>query len=274
MTDPVEAAEPESEQRDGGEPTRDDPYFVAATGEDVLEIERANTTWLSSGWQGGRTTADAAYVLTVPADWRCEDVSGFVDERLRDRGVDADRASAAANGDAPVLLTGVDVRHARGARLGPVEAYATAGVSNPAALPTDPDALHARSTEGDDGSLPDGEYVPGTVNVVVGTTRDLAPGALANLVAIAAEARATTLLERVGVPGTTSDAVVAACDPAGDPAAFSGSATRVGAAARACVRDAVGAALDARYSDDDPPESVSEAPYGVSTTVRADVFEP
>ncbi|WP_323674775.1 adenosylcobinamide amidohydrolase [Halorubellus sp. PRR65] len=275
---------------DGPTEPATDAFFAATRSEDVLELERAGTEWLSTGWRGGRTRADAAYSCTVPADWRCDDVSAFVDDRLRERGVPEARAAAAARGDAPVLLTGVATRHARGARLGPVEAYATAGVSNPAALPTDRDALRAPdvvdATEGDvdgdrerdepdrDDGLPDGEFVPGTVNVVVGTTRDLAPGALANLVAIAAEARATTLLDRVGVPGTTSDAVVAACDPDGERAAFSGSATRVGGAARACVRDAVTAALDARYDDADPPASVADARYGVTTDARATVFRP
>ncbi|MFC6951774.1 adenosylcobinamide amidohydrolase [Halorubellus litoreus] len=260
------------------EPSADAPFFAATRCEDVLEFARPGTEWLSTGWRGGRMRADAAYSCTVPEDWRCDDLAGFVDERLRERGVAPERVAAAARGDAPVLLTGVATRHARGARLGPVEAYATAGVSNPAALPTDDDALRAPATDhaggdGDDG-LPDGEFVPGTVNVVVGTTRDLAPGALANLVAVAAEARATTLLDRVGVPGTTSDAVVAACDPDGDPAAFSGSATRVGAATRACVRDAVAAALDARYNDasESPPTSVADARYGVTTDSRAAVF--
>ncbi|NHN42212.1 adenosylcobinamide amidohydrolase [Halorubellus sp. JP-L1] len=254
-------------------------FDAAIRDDDVLELARQDTTWLSTGWRGGRTTADAAYCLTVPEGWACEDLAWFVDDRLRERDVDPERVAAAAGGDAPVLLTGVAMRHARGARLGPVEAYATAGVSNPAALPTEPDALREPAVanggdgERDDG-LPDGEYVPGTVNVVVGTTRDLAPGALANLVAVAAEARATTLLDRVGFPGTTSDAVVAACDPDGDPAAFSGSATRVGAAARACVREAVGAALDARYHEDDPPASVDDARYGVRNDSKAIVFEP
>jgi len=255
------------------EPTSASPLFDATRRGDVLELARPGTRWLSTGWRGGRTRSDVAYCLTVPEGWECEDLAGFVRERLTDRDVAADRVDAAACGDAPVLFTGVAMRHARGARLGPVEAYATAGVSNPAALPTDRDALEEPDTDGDDG-LPDGEYVPGTVNVVVGTTRDLAPGALANLVAVAAEARAATLLDRVGVPGTTSDAIVAACDPAGERAAFSGSATRVGAAARACVRDAVGAALDARYDDEDPPASVDDARYGVTTDPRASVFRP
>lgn len=266
----------------GREPTQASPLLAATRHEDVLELARDGTRWLSTGWRGGRTRSDAAYCLTVPEGWQCEDLAGFVRERLAERGVHAERVDAAARGDAPVLLTGVAMAHARGARLGPVEAYATAGVSNPAALPTDPDALREppvdRDGDGHDGDrgdgLPDGEYVPGTVNVVVGTTRNLAPGALANLVAVAAEARTATLLDRVGVPGTTSDAVVAACDPDGKPAAFSGSATRVGAAARACVRDAVLAAVDARYGNDDPPASVADARYGVTTDSRADTFAP
>jgi adenosylcobinamide hydrolase len=280
---------PEDRAR-GREPTAESPLFDATRRGDVLELARDGTRWLSTGWRGGRTRSDAAYCLTVPEGWQCEDLAAFVRERLGERDVDTDRVDAAARGDAPVLLTGVSMAHARGARLGPVEAYATAGVSNPAALPTDPDALRdppgdhdgdgppASGTDGGGGDcgdgLPDGEYVAGTVNVVVGTTRDLAPGALANLVAVAAEARATTLLDRVGVPGTTSDAVVAACDPDGERAAFSGSATRVGAAARACVRDAVHAALDARYGDDDPPTSVDGARYGVTTDSRATTFTP
>ncbi|WP_256943833.1 adenosylcobinamide amidohydrolase, partial [Halobacterium hubeiense] len=160
---------------------------------------------------------------------------------------------------------GVAQRHARGARRGPVEAVATVGVSNPAALPMDPE----------DGALPEEpEAVAGTVNVFVGTTRALDDAALANLVAVAAEAKTATLLETVGFPGTTTDAVVAACDPAGEPAAFSGSATRVGAAARACVRDAVRASYASRYADDDPPESVAAARHGVRTDVEGDVFVP
>lgn len=266
----------------GREPTPESPLFDATRRGDVLELARDGTSWLSTGWRGGRTRSDAAYCLTVPEGWRSEDLAAFVRERLAERDVAADRVDAAASGNAPVLFTGVAMAHARGARLGPVEAYATAGVSNPAALPTDRDALRAppeaRDGDGDasdrDDRLPDGEYVAGTVNVVVGTTRDLAPGALANLVAVAAEARAAALLDRVGVPGTTSDAIVAACDPDGERAAFSGSATRVGAAARACVRDAVLAALDARYGDEDPPTSVDDARYGVTTDSRARTFAP
>jgi adenosylcobinamide hydrolase len=226
----------------------------------VVRLRRAGTEWLSTGWRGGRSRADAAYSLSVPSGWHCEDLDSYVADRLTQVGF----GEGDPLPDAPVLLTGVDARHARGARLGPVVVYATAGVSNPAELPMDPSG----------GALPAGDLVadPGTVNVVVATTCALSDGALANLVAVAAEAKAATLLDAVGVPGTTSDAVVVASDPTGESASFSGSATRVGAAARACVRDAVVASLDARYADTDPPGGVADAPYGVSTDARADVF--
>ncbi|WP_255150243.1 adenosylcobinamide amidohydrolase [Halorarius halobius] len=223
----------------------------------VLRYRRPATTWLSTGWRGGKRRADEAYSLTVPKDWRPDDIDAAVDGRLASVGLERDP-------DAPVLLTGVAAENARGARRGPVEAYATVGLSNPAALPMEPAG----------GDLPEGELLGGTVNLVVGTTAALADGALANLVAVAAEAKAATLGSAVGYPGTTSDAVVVACDPAGEPREFSGSATRVGAAARACVRDAVLAALDARYEEDEPPASVADAEYGVATEARADVFEP
>lgn len=223
----------------------------------VLRLARAGTDWLSTGWRGGRRVADRAYSLTVPDDWRPDDIDAAVADRLAAAGFGRGPAD-------PILLTGVRAENARGARCGPVEAYATVGLSNPAALPMDPPG----------GELPNGELVAGTVNVVVGTTAGLADGALANLVAVAAEAKAATLLHAAGVPGTTSDAVVVATDPGGPDTEFSGSATRVGAAARACVREAVLAGLAARYETDDPPGSVEEAKYGVSTDARAEVFEP
>ncbi|MFC6769227.1 adenosylcobinamide amidohydrolase, partial [Natrinema soli] len=60
------------------------------------------------------------------------------------------------------------------------------------------------------------------------------------------------------------------------PAEFSGSGTEVGAATRACVRDAIRASLRVHYADSDVslPESVADAAYGVSTDDRAEVFRP
>lgn len=231
--------------------------FETTVRDGVAQLARPRTRWLSTGWAGGEKVADAAYNVTVPEGWECESMDAYLAERLSS-------ASFARGG--PALFTGVDQRHARGARLGSVEALATAGVSNPAALPMEPSGEPS-----DDSAKPPA----GTVNVVVGTTRSLAPGALANLVTVAAEAKAATLLAETGFPGTTTDAVVAACDPAGEEAAFTGSATPVGAAARACVRDAVRAALRSRYDGDaEVPNSVADAKHGVVTDQRAEVFEP
>jgi adenosylcobinamide hydrolase len=229
----------------------------------VCRIGRPATRWLSTGHPGGTTTAPAAYNCTVPEGWTRTDLEAYADERLAAAGFDA------ATGG-PTLLTGVAQRHARRARLGPVECVATAGLSNPAVLPVA--SAEADGTTAGDGDG-DGDARPsraGTVNVVVGTTRALPPGALANLLTVAAEAKAATLLALAGVPGTTTDAVVAACDPAGEPARFSGSATVVGGAARACVRDAVAASLRARGHDGGDDVAVT-AEAGVVTDARAAV---
>ncbi|SFF89166.1 adenosylcobinamide hydrolase [Halopelagius inordinatus] len=239
-----------------------DSVFDCLVRDGVCRLHRPETRWLSTGHGGGESVGPAAYNVSVPEGWADRDVDGYVARRLADVGFEA---------DGPALLTGVSMRHARVARLGPVEALATAGVNNPAALPVDADEGGPES----DGREDDADATPaGTVNLFVGTTRALDPGALANLVAVAAEAKAATLLSRTGFPGTTTDAVVAACDPTGDAAAYSGSATDVGGAARACVRDALLAALDSRYADGAVPDSVTEAAYGVVTDDRASVSRP
>jgi adenosylcobinamide hydrolase len=242
--------------------------FETTCRSEALELRRAGTAWLSTGWKGGRVRADAAHSLTVPKDWNPPDLEADVSDRL---------AAAGFERDGPILLTGVSAQNARGARLGPVEVFATAGVSNPAALPVPnpwdetarpvAEELPSRTA----GNEPSG---PGTVNLVVGTRRALDEAAMANLVAVAAEAKAATLGALVGVPGTTSDAIVVATDPTGEPMQYSGSATAVGAAARACVREAVSAALVARYPDQEFPDGVDGAEYGVVADERASVFEP
>ncbi|WP_440770439.1 adenosylcobinamide amidohydrolase [Natronorubrum sp. DTA28] len=246
--------------------TDSDAAYDSVCRDGVLQVHRSETEWLSTGWNGGRRTADCAYNVSVPEGWDRTDLGAYVAERL-------EQAEFSHASGGPVLLTGVDQADARGARYGPVTAYATAGISNPAALPMDPDEQSVS-----DGSRPDSRSHPGrgTVNVIVGTTRSLAPGALANLIAVAAEAKAATLLADTGFPGTTTDAVVVGHDPTGERAEFSGSGTDVGAATRACVREAVSASLRAHYEDRDEtlPDSFADATYGVSTDVRATVFRP
>ncbi|WP_049921483.1 adenosylcobinamide amidohydrolase [Halopiger djelfimassiliensis] len=240
--------------------------YEAIRRDGVVRVGRLDTEWLSTGWNGGRRVADCAYNVSVPDGWDCADLDGYVADRLERAGFDGD-----GGGDPPVLLTGVEAADARGARCGPVTAVATAGISNPAALPMDPDGASSSSVSGAD-STPG----TGTVNVVLATTRSLAAGALANLIAVAAEAKAATLLSDTGFPGTTTDAIVVGHDPTGRPADFSGSATPVGAAARACVREAVRASLRAHYEgrNADRPGSVADAAHGVSTDRRAAVFRP
>ena len=252
--------------------TDTEPAYHAVRRDGVLQVSRPDTEWLSTGWNGGRCRADYTYNVSVPEGWERTDLRAYVDERLERAGFE----STAADATGPTLLTGVDIDDARGARRGPVTAYATAGVSNPAALPMEPDSAEGpagNKNNADESSLEPGR---GTVNVIVGTTRALAPGALANLIAVAAEAKATTLLAETGFPGTTTDAVVVGHDPSGPPTDFSGSGTEVGAATRACVRDALREALRVHYTDSDVarPESVADAAYGVSTDARAEVFRP
>lgn len=303
MTDDRDREPPSRRDRASSTPGGDRPdgtdppgVFETTVREGVCRCRRPGTRWLSTGHAGGLSTEPAAYNVTVPDGWPETDLDAYADERRRAAGFEA---------PGPTLFTGVDLRHARRARFGAVEAVVTAGVSNPAALPVahagggdaegSDDGDEAEWNDGDeggwngdgdgsrhrgdrpvgDGSGP-GSQGPGTVNVVVGTSRALAPGALANLVAVAAEAKAATLLARVGVPGTTTDAVVAGSDPDGEPAAYSGSATPVGRAARICVRDALAASLDSRYAraGDDLPTSVEAAEYGIVTDGRAIVTAP
>lgn len=242
---------------DGGAPIVD-PTVEAG----VLAVRRPDTAWLSTGWNGGRSRGGAAYTVSVPEGFDRTDLEAYRRERFDRAGVDADAA-------APTLFTGVDLDHARIARSGPASVIATVGLSNPAAL------FAGDRTPVSDGRDPttDGPDPAGTVNLIAVVDRDLSAGALANLVAVVAEAKAATLGRLAGVPGTTSDAVVVGCDPGGEAAAFSGSATPVGAATRACVRDAVRASFESRYADRPVPDSVADAAHGVVTD-RAVTIRP
>ncbi len=224
----------------------------------VCRLHGHRTRWLSAGFDGGYAEGTSAYNVTVPKGFDRTDLATYARERRRE----------AEFGDGPTLLTGVEQQHARGARLDSVTAVATAGISNPAGLPMD---SGREPTEPNAGDTPPN---PGTVNVLLATTRRLPDGALASLLALVAETKAATLLHETGFPGTTSDAVIVGSARDGDPSQFAGSATEVGRAARACVREAVSESLAARYADKALPESVGDAEYGVETTVRADVFDP
>jgi adenosylcobinamide hydrolase len=222
----------------------------------VCRLSLSSGRWLATGWDGGFQHGGAAYNVSVPEGFDREDLTAYARDRL---------AAAGFDHDGPVLLTGVNVDHARGARHGPVTAVATVGLSNPASLPVD-----ATDRTSEDAVRPD--RPPGTVNLLVATTRALSDGTLATALGTAVEAKAATLQARTGFSGTTTDAVAVGCDPGGEPAQFAGSGTDLGAAIRVCVRDAVLASLDSRA--DPPPASVTEADHGVVTDGTADVFRP
>jgi len=213
--------------------------------------------WLSTGFNGGTHRSDAVYNITVPEGWTETDLEEYVDTRLAEAGFDA---------PGPALLTGVDQQHARRAILDPVEIVVTAGISNPSTLPP-------ASRPETEPSEPNRKFRPGTINIIAGTRCALRPGAVANLVGVVTEAKTATLLRQTGFSGTTSDAVIIGSDPTGEGAQFSGSSTPVGRAARACVRDALTAALESRYETEATPESVDDAAYGCATTVEATVSE-
>ncbi len=251
------------------------PPFETTVRAHICQVARPSTEWLSTGFDGGRWRAGCAYNLTVPSGWTETDLRGYVDGRLADAGFSA---------DGPALLTGVDQQHARVAVCDPVGVVVTAGLSNPTRLPARSaggvteregnEVVDSGDSDSDDRPPSPTEYTPGTVNIIAVTTQALEAGALANLVSIVAEAKTATLLAQTGFSGTTSDAVVVGCDPTGEPTPFSGSATPVGRAARACVRDALTASLASRYANEEPPASVSTAQYGDETTPETTVSTP
>ena len=226
-----------------------------------LTLRRPGTRWLSNGFDGGYATAPVAHNLTVPEGFERTDLAAYAAERL----------GSVPGG--PTLLTGVRQTNARGARYGPVEAVVTAGLSNPALLPAG-DACRSADDrdDADADALPDDAFRPGTVNLLVGSSEPLSDGGLAGLLATVVEAKAAVLLDGADCTGTTSDAVAVGCPSAETGAAFAGSATAVGNAARVCVRDALGAALSARY-DDGPPDPHG-AEHATVTSGEATLFRP
>ncbi|MFC6975480.1 adenosylcobinamide amidohydrolase [Halomicroarcula sp. GCM10025709] len=232
--------------------------FETTVREGICQLRRPDTRWLSTAWDGGYERADAGYNVTVPTGFDRTDLDSYRAERLGAAGVPV----------GPTLLTGVRMDNARRARDGPVTVVATAGLSNPAVLPVDGDGATSGTGDGADTAA----WRPGTVNLLVGVERALGDGALATLLATAVEAKAATLRALAGVPGTTSDAVLVGTAPDCERAAFAGSATPVGAATRACVRDAVAASIDSHYDDGPPAPATTD--YGVVTDRQTDVDRP
>lgn len=255
--------------------------FESTVAEGVCRLSHPGTRWLATGWDGGFQIADAAFNVSVPTGFERADLDAYARERLGVVGFEW---------SGPVLLTGLGLEHARGARAGSVTVVATAGLSNPTALPVESAIGDGQCSDGDDGHSPpdvgdghspgnghspnDDPPRPGTVNLLVGTTRALDDGTLATLLTTAVEAKTAALQSLTGFTGTTSDAVAVGSVTDGNPAEFAGSGTSVGSAVRACVRDAIQASLTARYPDGSFPSTVADAKYGVVTDRETDSFRP
>ncbi|MFB6161925.1 MAG: adenosylcobinamide amidohydrolase [Halococcoides sp.] len=261
-------------------------------------------TWLVTGPLGGRESAAGAAIVTVPTDWDERDLASAARNRLDRAGfeyvptlftaVDV-RQARAARLDGVCAIATAGLTNPAALAVDPAEPAVAADTgtgsggdeadldesSRPDSSDTGPDDSGAGpdliGTESDRGGAPGrdrpgGQYRPGTVNLIVTTDRALDSGTQATLLATIVEAKTATLIDSTGFTGTTSDAVAVGCRPSGPTASFGGAATPVGDAARACVRDAVRAALAA--GDDDPPDSVAAAEAGIRSERRAAVFEP
>lgn len=238
--------------------------FEVAIEAGICQLSAEGTRWLATGIDGGFSAADRAVNVTVPTGFDRTDLAAYVVERCEAAGIPT---------AGPALLTAVEQTHGRGARAGPVTVVATAGLSNPATLPVG--AIGPAGAADGRGESADRDSPPvGTVNLLVGSRRSLEDAALASLLATVVEAKTATLQSLTGFTGTTSDAVAVGCATDGEPTTFAGSATDLGDAARACVREAVRASLESYYEDREVPETVADAQHGAVTTRRATVFEP
>ena len=64
----------------------DGGVFAATVRDDVCQLRRPDTRWLSSGWNGGESTGSVAYNVTVPEGWPETDLDAYVASRRADAG--------------------------------------------------------------------------------------------------------------------------------------------------------------------------------------------
>jgi adenosylcobinamide hydrolase len=213
----------------------------------VCQCHLPGARWLVTGHGGGFREADAVYNATVPEGFERTDIDAYSHQRRTD--ADFDRPG-------PMLLTGVEMHHARIGTADSVAVLATVGLSNPAGL----EMLPSKEINQEDE-----EWNPGTVNLIITHEGKMENGTITELLATCVEAKAATLTHLAGVPGTTSDAIAVGVSGRGEEQAFAGSATPVGSAARACVRDAIRASFRSRYGDTEGAPTVESAEHGVVT---------
>lgn len=226
--------------------------FNVTPNKGVLQLAYPRSEWVSSGWDGGFTTADAAYNISVPTNWEHTDLDTYAENR---------RNKSGFSSPGPTLFTGVSVQHAYAATVTDVTVIATAGLSNPTTIPEDTDV----SPSSEDGQP------AGTVNLLIAVDQHLSEHALLEILSGAVEAKTLTLYRETGIPSTTTDAVIAGCSSHGPQNQFAGSATELGAATRICTRDAILASLQSHYPDQEYPTSMEDAAYGSRLSGHASV---
>lgn len=222
--------------------------FETAHSDGVLQLARQHTKWISSGWNGGITTAHSAYNISVPEPWERTDLETYAENR---------RDQAGFSTPGPALFTAVSLDHAYCATDASVTAIATAGLSNPTVYRTTPSepATNTSSRE-----------TPGTVNLLLGIERTLPDHCLIEVLCGAIEAKTLTLYRETGIPSTTTDAIIAGSAPTGEQSQFAGSATALGQSVRCCTRDAILASLHSRYPEQQYPRDKTSTDYGITLT--------
>ena len=107
---------------------------------------------------------------------------------------------------------------------------------------------------------------------MTGVGQQQARRAVLHPVKVVVEAETAALIRLSGFSGTTGDAVTVSSDPTGEPAQFLGSSTAVGRTARACVRDALTAALKSQYDSEPIPGLVDDPEYSCATIAEVNVL--
>lgn len=217
------------------EPTRHDG---------VLQLASKDANWISSGWNGGITTANGAYNISVPDPWEYTDLESYAANR---------RHQAGFSTSGPTLFTGVSLDHAYSATDTPVTVVATVGLSNP-------------TTYVDSTADPPNREPPGTVNLLIGIERTLPEHGLIEALCGAIEAKTLTLYQETGIPSTTTDAAITGCTATNNQSRYAGSATALGQAVRRCTRDAILASLHSHYPNNQYPQDQTDAEYGATIT--------
>jgi len=190
------------------EPTSSEPFFDATRRDSVLEL--ALERW-PSGCRRVARRSDACgrrLQLYGARNWRCDDVAGFVRERLDEAGFAESGVASRMPGAPDGRRDGARSRCTRRAGGGVRDRWRLES----AALPTEPAGgdLPGRRVRRGDGER---------------RRQDDARRQRRGRSRTSSRSRRKPVRRRssrVGVPGTTSDAVVVASDPDGDPATFSG----------------------------------------------------